>query len=210
MVESLLRRFVEYEHRRWVVIIVSLTVALAVILPLADEYTALCEERSRLESLVYSTKLMEENLGGLEDRSRQQAKSLEQLESRGISRQNIQQFRSDLVRWAKAAECRVQSIRVDGSRSRRWKENDQPLEHRARAKSNKETPFTLTTQSLSISIAAPLGQIKEFMAKLHEDDRLIHVKGFNLKPLRAGDANLVLELDLLLFDLAEETDRPTA
>ena len=210
MVEALLRRFVEYENRRWVVIIVSLAVALAVILPLADEYTALCEERSRLESLIDSTELMVQNLDELETRAGEQVKLLEQFETRGVSRQDVQRFRSDLVRWAKATDCRVQSIRVEGGRSRRWKEKDHPLEHRAHAKSGKQTPFTLTTQSLSVAIAAPLDQIKEFMKKVHADKRLIHVKGFNLRPLRAGDANLVLELDLMLFDLTKETESPTA
>ena len=210
MVESLLRRFVEYEHRRWVVIILSLAIALAAILPLADEYTALCEEQLRLESLIDSTQLLVENIDGLESRALQQAEALAQLEVRGISRQDVQQFRSDVVGWAKAADCQVRSIRIDSGRSRRWRQNDQPLEFRSNGKTGKETSFLLTTQTLSVSIVAPIGQVKDFLDKVHADKRLIHVKGFNLRPLRAGDANLVLELDLMLFDLTKETESPTA
>lgn len=210
MVESLLRRFLEYEQRRWVVIIVSLVIALAAILPLADEYTALCEEQSRLELLVDSTRLMVKNLDGLEERARQQTKALEQLDVRGVSNRDIQRFRSDVVRWAKTAECRVQSIRVDSSRSRPWRENDQPLEFRTKRKTDKETPFLLTTQTFSVSIAAPLAQIKDFMNQMHADKRLIHVKGFNLRSLPGGSAVLVLELDLMLFDLTEKTESLSA
>ena len=210
MVESLLRRFVEYEQRRWVVIILSLTIALAAILPLADEYTALCEERSRLESLIDSTQLLVQNIDGLETRAREQAEALAQFEVRGVSHQDVQQFRSDVVRWAKTAECRVQSIRVVSGRSRRWRENDQPLEFRANGKTDKETPFLLTTQTFSVSIAAPLGQIKDFMNKMHADKRLIHVKGYNLRSLPGGSTILVLELDLMLFDLTEATEPRSA
>ncbi|MCH8922962.1 MAG: hypothetical protein IIA67_07420, partial [Planctomycetes bacterium] len=186
MVESLLRRFVEYEQRRWLVIILSLAIALAAILPLADEYTALCEEQLRLESLIASTQLLVENIDGLEARALQQAETLAQLEVRGISRQDVQRFRSDVVRWAKEADCQMRSVRVDSGRSRRWRENDQPLEFRPKGKAGKDTPFLLTTQTLSVSIVAPIGQVKDFLDKVHADERLIHVKGYNLRSLPGG------------------------
>jgi hypothetical protein len=210
MVDSLLRRFLEYDQRRWVVIIVSLGIALAVILPLADEYTAMCEERVRLESLIASTQLLVKNIVGLESRALEQSESLARLEKRGVSRQDVQQFRSDVVRWAKAADCQVRSIRMDGGHSRPWRENDQPLDFRPTGPVNKETLFLLTTQNLFVSIAAPLGEVKNFLDQVHADERLIHVKSYNLRSLPGGSNILILELDLMLFDLVEKAESLSA
>ena len=209
MVESLLRRFLDCEQRRWIVIIVTLVIALTTILPLADEYTALCEERSRLESLVDATRLMIDNLDGLETRAGEQTEALERLEARGVSQRDVQRFRSDVVRWAKSAECQVRGIRMNNGQPRRWRENDNPLEFRPIGKAQ-ETPFMLTTHTLSITIVAPLRQVKEFMDKLHADQRLIHVKGFKLRSLPGDSALLILELDLMLFDLAEAAESLSA
>ena len=95
----------------------------------------------------------------------------------------------------------VRRVRLGDSSLRQWYDEDSPLELRVRQESERKSAFRLKTQPLNLAITGNLNDVSDFLARLSQQDRLIHTGGFQLRK-STEDKNLMdLEIDLLFFDL---------
>jgi hypothetical protein len=78
------------------------------------------------------------------------------------------------------------------------------LEATTRAERKKaESPYMLNTSSISVSVSGSLSGIKDLLAHLQSARRLVHSKSLSLSSTRENPKELVLDLELLLFNLLE-------
>ena len=65
----------------------------------------------------------------------------------------------------------------------------------------RKSPFRLKTQLLNLAVTGNLNDVSEFLAKLSQQEHLIHTGEFKLRKSTEDKNQVELEMDLLLFDL---------
>ncbi len=198
MVESVLRRFLEHSHRRWIVIILTISTALVVVWPLADEYLAHRNRSHELKRSVAAAQAAVAMRGVYEQRLEQTQEELEALEARSLPEQRMFEFRGDVADIARKTGCQVQQMRLGNADLRSWRVQDNPLEA---VKQGKPTPFALRTQQFTLSVLGPLAAVKAFLGQLEQDGKLMHTQSLAIRPDSSDPRNVELDLQLLLFDL---------
>ena len=201
MVETLLRRVLAHPKRVWIVIFVTLGIGLLFTWPAVDSYSAAKDHRAKLESELKEG----EELAGKADLYQKLAEKkhaqLRELETKALSPAEIEGLRNQLVVMVKDSHCKLRRVRLGDASLRQWYDEDDPLESRMRPETDKKSPFRLKTQPLNLAVTGSLNDVSDFLAKLSQQERLIHTGGFQLRR-STEDKNLVeLEIDLLLFDL---------
>ena len=201
MVETFLRRVLEHPKRVWIVISLTLVIGLVFTWPAVDSYSAARDHRAKLESDLLEGEAQAGRVDLYQKQAEKKLSQLKKLEERALSPAQIEKLRNQLVVMVKDSRCKLRRVRLGDASLRPWYDEDDPLESRARSDSDKKTPFRLRTQPLNLAITGNLTDVNEFLAKLSQEDRLIHTGGFHLRK-SMEDKNLVeLEMDLLLFDL---------
>lgn len=198
MAESILRRFLEHPHRQWIVIILTISTALVVIWPLADDYLAHRGRSRELERSLAEAQAAVAQRGMYEQRLEQTQEELKGLEARSLPEQRMFEFRGDVAEIARSTGCQVQQMRLGNADLRRWRMHDDPLEA---AKQGKLTPFELRTQQFSLSVLGPLAAIKAFLGQLEQDGKLMHTQSLAIRPDSSDPRMVELDLQLQLFDL---------
>ena len=203
MVEQSLRRFLESPKRKQAVIIGTIVTGLVAVWPAADEYMAarerirsaeseLAESQDQVDKLPQFTQMYEKRLGELEN-----------LEKRSVTKKKAQRMRNELTTLVRAEGCRLRRIVLGGDLHRDWTKNDSPVNHTAIIDRGGDTPFKLITQQMTISLEGSMPNVKKFLGKLSEMDRLIHTKQISL--LRGSSGMTELDIDILMFELAEKS-----
>ena len=124
MIEPLLRRLVQHERRKTIVIVVTILTGLLVVLPAADEYNAargrvnaakgqLLEIRSQANDLPHFQKLFQVK-----------AADLKQLESQAVSESVAERLQNELVEMVRQSGCTMRLIRPGDPLRRDWTTKD--------------------------------------------------------------------------------------
>jgi len=201
MVETFLRRIALHPKRVWIVISLTLVIALVFTWPAVDSYSAARDHRAKLESDLREGEAQAGRVDLYQKQAEKKLSQLKELEAKALSPAEIEKLRNQLVVMVKESRCKLRRVRLGDPSLRTWYDEDNPLETRARPDSDKKTPFRLRTHPLNVAITGNLNDVNDFLARLSQQDRLIHTGGFNLRK-STEDKNLVeLEMDLLLFDL---------
>jgi hypothetical protein len=117
-------------------------------------------------------------------------------------------FRQEVVDWARNAGCQIRRIRVGTPRSQPWKEGNSPLESTANKPQNVDSGYVLRMQPLSLLVSGRLTNVKGLLAQLRSTDRLVQSRKLSLHSTREDPNQLVLEIELMLFDLTK-AEAPT-
>ena len=206
--KSPLRRFLDNPSRHWAIIVVILVIGLTTVLPAADELSRSRQNRAKLEE---SAARMRREVADLEDvrqKAEEGRKRLEELEALSVSVENVPLFRQEIVAWARKSGCQVRRTRPGSPRSRRWDEGDSlfastAVKRTPTGEKKLDSPYVLQTQPLSVSVAGTLPRVKKLLAQLHSANRLIQFEEFTLAPSRDNPKEVVLDIELLLFDLVK-------
>jgi len=204
MVGQLLRRLAEHPRGRVFVIILSFVIGLVLVWPLADEYSALAENREKLVTDLYDTQLEGDRLTDFERRVGETTRKLGELEARAVGEDELAEFRGRIVELARQAGCQVRRINASSAKARSWRENDHVVELPKGSQDNKETGYELKTQSFVVTVGGTLPNLQRFLAALHAQRNLEHVRSFSLRPEGADRKEIVLDLELWLFDLSRK------
>ena len=198
-----IERLSNSRYRHWFVIILTLILGLTVIWPLADDYKASRNQRSRLLADLARTRSDIEQLGEFQRVRKERLETLSMLQATTTSDAELQAFREEIIELAREAGCRVRTIRLGASSERVWKSGDPVLTAPANAATAKG-PFKLATQTIDLSVTGSMESLKRLLEQLHESRKLMHTKTFQLKPVgQTEPGQLILDMDVLLFDLSE-------
>ena len=203
MVEPLLRRVLAHPKRVWIVIFLTLGIGLVFTWPAVDSYSAAKDRRAKLESELQEGEALVAKVDLYQRQAEKKQAQLQELEAKTLSPAEIEKLRSQLVVMVKESHCMVRRVRLGDSSLRQWYDEDSPLELRVRQESERKSAFRLKTQPLNLAITGNLNDVSDFLARLSQQDRLIHTGGFQLRK-STEDKNLMdLEIDLLFFDLVQ-------
>jgi len=169
--------------------------------PAADEYCATRDRRAQLWEDLSDAQQQTSLLDSLEAKAEQRRQILESFEKKAVPQDQLYGFRNRLVEMTRESGCRVRRIQLGSPRTRRWYENDNPCKQIKAPERGQETPFQLQTQPVALSAAGSLPQIKRLLAELHETGKMMHTKSFRLRPDGSNRKAVVLELELILYDL---------
>jgi Tfp pilus assembly protein PilO len=202
-VETILRKLLRHPHRRWIVIIGTLLVGIVFILPAVDTYNAACQ---RFESLQEDLQRARDAAGQLEtlqvevEKWKQEALRRQRL---AATEERVAQLRSDLVSLARKCGCQLRRIRVEEPKEREWVKGDDPLAVRPASEKAEKTPFVLRSRRLSVSVTGNLASIGQFLATVSAQELLVHTVSVTLQKSQEDAEQVMLELELVLLELAQ-------
>ena len=169
--------------------------------PAADDYFALRDRTNRLNASLETTRETVGDLPKIERQYNEKTDRLHRLESQLADDRGLNDFRTWVVDQIRQAGCQMRKVRVGAPNSRRWHENGDPLE--VSANEGPETAYTLKTISFSVSASGAAENVRDLLARLHKSEKMMQAKRFSLHPDGPDGKEIVLDLELILFDLQE-------
>lgn len=202
MNESLLRAFCESRHRQLIVAIVTTVTALAVLVPLVDDYFDKRESRSTLTEELGRARETEKSLPAFEKRVAEMEEEVQALRERTVSDESVSQYRAELLELVRKAGCQMRRLEVSPSTPRPWLESDDPLQATAPVPSAKKSAFQLERRSLNLSVDGEMTNIHNLLEQLEQDQTIAYPKRVQLHAAGGRGATATLELELWLFALS--------
>jgi hypothetical protein len=203
MNDSLVRKFCESRHR-WLIVATSTgLVALAVFLPMVDDYFDKRTSRSELTDELAAARRTAETLPQLEQQAAAVRKELQALETRTIDEAALAHYRSRLVDLVRESGCQIRRIEVGVPNKRPWKENDRPLADVPPPAA--ETPFSLERRPVTLAVDGSMTAIQDLLSKLEKEQTLAHPRRMQLQSVSGTGETVTLELELWLFALSRTT-----
>ncbi|TWT66305.1 hypothetical protein Pla123a_46990 [Posidoniimonas polymericola] len=189
--------------RRWLIVTaVTILIGLLTVLPLSDEYGALCEERSMLEQELADSLRVANNLPKLDQRLKEKLNELNEVESRTVDEEAVSDFRSRLIAIARDTGCRVRRISFGSTRSRQWYEDDNVMASDASAADRKKTPFAVETRPVSLSVTGSTASVRKLIGRVRSDGVMQHVKFLEMRSSGKNRQSVQLDIELWCYSLA--------
>jgi len=197
---DLVHAVLEHRARRAVVIIVTFAIGLLTLWPAVDDVIVARRQRQQLLVELTDAQQQAAELATLRQQAADRAATLRQVGASAVAQKEVHAFRNHLVELARGNGCRVRRIDLGESRVRPWHDTDSPL--LTPTKENGEpTRYQLTSQGVTFTAAGPIEAVRRLLARLHEEQTLLHTRRFTLRRDGRDGKDVVLELELRLFDL---------
>jgi hypothetical protein len=200
MNDSLIRKFCESRHRWLIVATLTGLVALAVLLPMVDDYFDKRSSRSELIDQLDAARQTAESLPQIEKQTAAVRKDLEALDTRTVDEAALARYRSRLVDLVRESGCQIRRIEVGAPHKRPWKENDKPLSEMPPA--GADTPFSLERRPVTLAVDGAMSAIQDLLSKLEKERTLSHPHRVQLQSVTGTGETVTLELELWLFALS--------
>ena len=203
MNESPLRRFCESEHRWIIVAIVTTIFGLLVLFPLVDDYFDKKTGHAALAEELVTAQLTVETLPKLEEQVAQLSEELALIESREISAEDVNRYRSELVELVRRKGCQVRRIDVSKPAIRPWHKQDDPLKNAVSGGETKnKTPFSLERRSVVLLVDGTVGSVQDLLKGIYEGKTFAYPRRLQLQSTNANDDKVTLELEMWIFALS--------
>lgn len=202
--EGILRQAVEHPKRGWIVITATFVIGVVFTWPAVDYYLAAAAHHRQLIGEVEEGTATAGRLKLYRDQLQRQGEKLALLQERTLSGDKIETFRNQVTEWVKSSGCQLRRVKLADAQLRPWYEDDHPLETKVRTeKDGKKTRFKLRQQSLNLLVTGPMERVSEFLARLGEQELLLHTGNLLLRRNTEDPRTVELDLDLILFDLVQ-------
>ena len=202
MIETVIRRCLQGRGRFWLLITLICGVGVMVILPGTDEYSDSRECRARLAARLAE---MRQQVGNIDQQRRTAVENqirLEELDILTIPADDLHLFRQEIVSWARNSGCQVRRIHVGEPRP--WRRGDSLFKVDAPSAVEKpNSSYVLNSWPCSVSISGGLAGVRTMLNDLESSKRLISGKKMSLGPIPEDRAQVVMDLELTLFNLAK-------
>jgi hypothetical protein len=203
MLDGILRPIVEHPKRGWIVITATFVIGVVFTWPAVDYYFAAAANHRQLMSEVEEGTATASRLELYQNQLQKQTEKLRTLQERALSGDKVESFRGQVTEWVKASGCQLRRIKLADPQLRPWYEDDHPLETRPRTEKDTKTPFKLRQQSLNLLVTGPMDRVSDFLARLGEQDLLLHTGNLLLRRNPEQPQDVEMDLDLILFDLVQ-------
>jgi len=203
MIDTILRPVVEHPKRGWIVITATFVIGVVFTWPAVDYYLAAAANRQKLLAEVEEGAATANRLGLYQKQLERQTEKLRTLEDRAMSPEKVEDFRNQVTEWAKESGCQLRRVKLAEVQIRPWYDDDHPLDVKPRTDKDTKTPFKLRQQSLNLLVTGPMERVSEFLARLSEQDLLLHTGNLQLRRNTEDPHVVEMDLDLILFDLVQ-------
>jgi hypothetical protein len=203
MLDGILRPIVEHPKRGWIVITATFVIGVVFTWPAVDYYFAAAASHRQLIAEVEEGTATAGRLELYQNQLQRQTEKLRSLQDRALSADKVDSFRGQATEWVKASGCQLRRAKLAEAQLRTWYEDDHPLETRPRTEKDAKTPFKLRQQSLNLLVTGPMDRVSDFLARLGEQQLLLHTGNLLLRRNPEDAQSVEMELDLILFDLVQ-------
>jgi Tfp pilus assembly protein PilO len=188
----------------WIVITLTFITGLLILLPAVEDYSAAKERTQAAREKLEDTKRQLQNLPQLQRMFEQKKKALQALETKAVTEQNLDQLRENFHRLIRDTNCAMKSLVFsDSPTPRAWHANDSPLVMKTYLVPPPETEYVLNKRTAKLEIEGPMSNVYQFMAKVSQLDRFIHVNRVALERSQT-DERVKLNLEFDMFDLTKK------
>ena len=206
MVDGTLRWVIRHEKRAWIVITVTFITGILLVLPAVEEYSAATERTRTAREKLEEAKRQVQNLPQLKQTFEKKKQLLVGLESKAVTEKDVLQLKEALQKLIRETGCSMRILTIDEVPSPRpWMTNDSPLRHKVHVDPGPVTNFNLLSRTAKLTIDGPMTSVYQFMSRMSQLDRFIHVKFVRLERGTRDDNVTQLEMEFDLFDLARKT-----
>ncbi|MFT5522901.1 MAG: hypothetical protein ACI9G1_001055 [Pirellulaceae bacterium] len=205
MIKSLLRELLEHRARHWIVIIITAGLGLVLTKPMVDDYIAKRSELAELQVELEETQYSIAQLTSLKTIRDRKIAELGKVVDMSVNHENMQEFRNQLVAIIRRSGCTMRSVRPVEPVYREWGEEDDPLGDRLRP-GQRPSGFELRSQQFNLSATGTMANVTKLLQTVHGLEKLIHCKAFSVQKSEEEEGQVILDLELLLFNL----DKPRA
>jgi hypothetical protein len=206
MIKQTLQRFLDSRFRSAIVTTVTCVIALAVIWPAADEYFALKDRYEKSSATRTNAEATLAHLDRFEAAVVDQERELDRLQQRSVAPKTVHEFREKMLELARTTGCQLRRARVGTPVLQAWKEGATPLD--PAASQGAETGYSLRSLPFSLAVSGPLASVKRLLAEIHDRQKLMHTKSFLLRPEATPSKDVLLDMELMLFELVESEPQP--
>jgi hypothetical protein len=201
--EGILRPVVEHPKRGWIVIIVTFVIGVVFTWPSVDYYLAAAAKHRKSVAEVEEGAGTANRLTLYQEQLELKSAKLQTLEVRSLSAEHVERFRSQVTEWVKESGCQLRRVKLAEAQFRPWYDDDQPLEAKTHSEKDTKTPFKLRQQNLNLLVTGPMNKVSTFLARLGEQDLLVHTSSLQLRRSSEAPQEVEMDLDLILFDLVQ-------
>jgi hypothetical protein len=203
MNSSPVRKFCESRYRWPIVATATVLVALATVLPQADEYYDNRNSRNGLSEELVRASDTAAALPKYEVRATEVKLELDALELRAVDDAGLARYRSRLVDLVRESGCQIRQIEVGVATRRPWKVGDDPLVESQEAPSkDSATGFSLERRSVLLAVDGAMPAIHDLLTRLEQERTLSHPHRLQLQPASTGGESVMLELEVWLYSLS--------
>jgi hypothetical protein len=203
MINQALRRFCDSPHRPLIVIAGTLVVALLLLPPLVDVYSAGRADRKALSAELELARESAARVEGFESRLAERLARLAEFEDRAVDDRSLAAVRGKLVDLAKEAGCSLRRLNVGATSSRAWSAGDDPLALRADPKrSDASAGFNLEWRPITISVSGTSANLQNLLERIAATGILFHAKSLDIYPSSPSRQSLTLDIELWCYTLA--------
>ena len=204
MIEPLLRRLVQHERRKSIVIVVTILTGLLVVLPAADEYNAARGRVNAAKGQLLEIQSQANDLPHFQKLFQVKAADLKKLESQAVSESVAERLQNELVEMVRQSGCTMRLIRPGDPLRRDWTTKDHAVRSLNVTDRGENTPYQLETRQISLSVTGSMPNVLEFLAHIHRLEQFIHSRQISLKRADEGGNTAILDMDLVLFNLIKK------
>lgn len=203
LLDGILRPIVEHPKRGGIVITATFVIGVVFAWPAVDYYFAAAANHRQLIAEVEEGAATASRLELYRDQLQKQTEKLRTVQERALSADKVESFRGQVTEWVKASGCQLRRVKLAEAQLRPWYAEDHPLENRARTEKDTKTAFKLRQQSLNLLVTGPMDRVSDFLARLGEQELLLHTGSLLLRRNPEAPQDVELDLDLMLFDLVQ-------
>jgi Tfp pilus assembly protein PilO len=206
MVDGTLRWVLRHEKRPLIVITLTFVTGLLVVMPAVEDYSAAKERSKTAREKLDEIKRQVQNLPQLQQTFERNKRQLKTLEAKAVTEKNVEQLRDTLAKLIRETGCTQRLLSIDTSPTlKTWMTNDSALGRKAYVDPGPETKYLLANRNAKLAIEGAMANVYQFMARVSQLDRFMHVKRVRLER-SARDENVTeLEMEFELFDLTRKT-----
>lgn len=200
MSESTLETLLTGRGRRWFGIAWGLVLTAVAVLPGVDLSIERYHELGKLRAELGSRAALPDRARKLAERVAQLHRETADLEATLVSADALSSFKQDVTRMARAAKCRLLSIRP-GSASRRPLDEVLGGPGGGTKRPAKKPEWEVEEQISLVSIQGSFANLVEFLSRLDNDIRLLQLASLDLHPPPNRSDELILDLHIKTFNL---------
>ena len=140
----------------------------------------------------------------IEQRQLVQSK-IDQLDAAMITSEEMAAVQTELMELARRSGCRLRKATMQAGSRETWELEKDPTEEEDDEYDSEESPYTLGTELISLSLTGTLEQVSSFLTELHEKPWLMTIAQINLAHSPDEEETLIVEASLTFYRLTKKT-----
>ena len=186
-----------------IVAAISLLVIVIAGIPWVDEYRELRQSARQANAFEADWNARQVQNKKIEEIQSKLAKSLQDLESRTTTAENVEQARDRIIEIVRLSGSRLRQLEVVKRSQRSWAMNGDSIQKTTARKDTKESRYQLHSHTLALRAEGNYAMVRTMMDRITSQTWMMKLDRFALSSGSADRQTVSMELVLTLYGLEE-------